>query len=203
VLVSVDLPKEFETLWDRVIGPVSTAEFKPQFERYLRTLPPGEPQTLARLIEISASAAVMNSANPVNPPRLQALREADTTPLTESAVEIRIMTDVLPGIRRRLESLAADRRLRAFVFSTMSCPASPRFDRDDPTYVCRTDDPYKASYIAAATGFPEVTVPMGLVTGNIPVGYSFLGLPHSESQLLGLANAFEKATPPLPPPPLH
>ncbi|HEY3851081.1 MAG TPA: amidase family protein [Steroidobacteraceae bacterium] len=202
VLVPIDLPEEFERLWDLVVGPAGTAEFKPQFERYLRALPPGQPRTLAELIEISASPAVMNSANPVNPLRLQALREADSTQLTDSPAYIRILTDIIPSLRRQLETLASRHRLRAFVFSTMSCPASARFDRPDPTYVCHSEDPYKASYIAAATGFPEVTVPVDRVSANIPVGYSFLGLPYTESTLLSFAYAFQIARPRLPPPPL-
>lgn len=203
VLVPLDLPGEFEKLWDLVLGPAGTAEFKPQFERYLRSLPPGQPMTLGELIEISASPKVMNSANPVNPLRLQALREADATQLTESPAYIRILTDIIPALRVQLESIAAKQGLSAFVFSTMSCPASSRFDRADPTYLCRTDDPYKASYMAAAAGFPEVTVPVDRVSGNIPVGYSFLGFPYSEPQLLSLAFAFQSALPRLPRPTLR
>jgi amidase len=75
----------------------------------------------------------------------------------------------------------------------MSCPASPRFDTPDPHYICRSDDSYKASYIAATVGFPEVTVPVAQISNNLPVGYSFLGMPHSEAQLLGLANAMQQA----------
>jgi amidase len=202
VLVTVDLPEEFRKLWDLAVGPAGTAEFKPQFERYLRTLPAGQPRTLAELIEISDSPAVSLSAHPVNPSRLQALREADATQLTDSPTYIRILTDIIPALRRRLEALAAQRRLRAFVFSTMSCPASPRFDRADPTYVCAADDPYAAGYIATATGFPEITVPVSRVAANVPVGYSFLGLPHTERALLSLAYAFQSAFPRLPPPPL-
>jgi amidase len=202
VLVTVDLPEEFRKLWDLAVGPAGTAEFKPQFERYLRTLPAGQPRTLAELIEISDSPAVSLSAHPVNPSRLQALREADATQLTDSPTYIRILTDIIPALRRRLETLAAQRRLRAFVFSTMSCPASPRFDRTDPTYVCAADDPYAAGYIATATGFPEITVPVSRVAANVPVGYSFLGLPHTERALLSLAYAFQSAFPRLPPPPL-
>jgi amidase len=203
VLIPMNLPDEFEKLWDSVVGPAGTAEFKPQFERYLRSLPPGQPRTLAELIEISASPQASNSPNPVNPLRLQALREADATQLTDSPAYIRILTDLIPSLRMQLESIAAKQGLSAFVFSTMSCPASARFDRSDPSYVCRTDDPYKASYMAAATGFPEVTVPVGRVSANIPVGYSFLGLPYSEPQLLSLAFALQAAIPRLPPPPLR
>ncbi len=200
VLVPVELPREFQKLWDMAIGPASTAEFKPQFERYLRTRPQGAPRTLAELIAISASPAVMNSDHPVNPPRLQALRDADTTELTDSPAYIRILTDVIPDLRGQLRALAARERLSAFVFSTLSCPASPRFDRADPSYVCRADDPYAAGYVATAAGFPEITVPAGRVSAGVPVGYSFLGLPYTESMLLSFGEALQNAVPRIPPP---
>jgi amidase len=195
VLVPVSLPKEFENLWKSVLGPVGEAEFKPQFERYLQTLPATQPKTLAELIKISSSPAVLSSATPVNPGRLRGLREAQATQLTDSPTYIQILTETIPSIRRQLKTLMAANRLQAFVFSTMSCPATPRFDRQDPTYVCHSDDTYKAGYIASAAGFPEVTVPAGRVSGNMPVGYSFMGLPYSEAHLLSLANAFQLAGP--------
>lgn len=203
ILVPITLPAAFEQLWSTVLGPVGEAEFRPQFERYLKSLPPGQPRTLAQLIAISESPAVADSATPVNPGRLQALRQADATQLTDSPTYIHILTDTIPTIRRRLESLMRTQQLQAFVFTTMSCPATPRYDRPDPTYQCGSDDPYKASYIAATAGFPEVTVPAGQTLANLPVGTSFMGLPYTEAQLLRLANAFELATPRLPPPPLH
>ena len=202
-LLPVTLPREFEQLWHSVLGPVGEAEFRPQFERYLRSLPEGQPRTLAQLIDISASSAVAGSATPVNPDRLEALRQADASALTDSPTYIHILTDTIPSIRRQLETLMRTRRLQALVFSTMSCPATPRFDRPDPTYLCHSDDPYKASYIAASAGFPEVTVPAGRISANLPVGVSFMGLPYGEARLLALANAFQLAAPRLPPPPLR
>src|SRR5216683_705754 len=55
VLIPVMLPKEFENLWEMVLRPVREAEFKPQFERYLQTLPATQPKTLAEIITMSAS----------------------------------------------------------------------------------------------------------------------------------------------------
>jgi amidase len=203
MLIPVSLPKEFESLWKLVLGPVGEAEFKPQFERYLHTLAAAQPKTLAQLIKISSSRAVQDSATPVNPGRLQGLREAQATQLTDSPAYIQILTQVIPSIRLQLQTLMEANNLRAFVFSTMSCPASPRFDRADPTYVCTSDDTYKAGYVASAAGFPEVTVPAGRISGNMPVGISFMALPYSEGVLLGLANAFQTAAPRLPAPELH
>jgi amidase len=203
VLVPVSLPDEFENLWNLVLGPVGEAEFKPQFERYLQTLPATQPKTLAQVIQISSSRAVQDSATPINPGRLQGLREAEATLLTDSPAYIHILTSVIPSIRERLQTLMKTDNLQAFVFSTMSCPATPRFDRADPTYVCASDDTYKAGYVAAAAGFPEVTVPAGRISENMPVGFSFMGLPYSEGPLLSLANAFQTAGPHLPAPQLR
>ena len=203
VLVAVALPEEFEHLWHTVLAPVGESEFKPQFERYLRTLAATEPKTLAQLIDISASSAVMDSATPVNPGRLEGLRAAEATQLTDSPSYIYILTQAIPALRRQLQALMAANELRAFVFSTMSCPASPRFDRPDPSYVCKSADPYKAGYIASAAGFPEVTVPVSLISANMPVGLSFMGLPYQEAQLLGLAGALQRAEPRLPAPELR
>jgi amidase len=203
VLVPVTLPKEFENLWKLVLGPVSEAEFKPQFERYLQTLSAAQPRTLAQLIEISSSRRVLDSATPVNPERLKGLREAEATQLTDSPTYIHILTQVIPSLRQELQGLMATNNLQAFVFSTMSCPATPRFGHADPTYVCNDDDTYKAGYVASAAGFPEVTVPAGRISANMPVGFSFMGSPYSEAQLLGLANAFQTAGPHLQAPQLR
>jgi amidase len=203
VIIPVTLPKEFEQLWHSVLGPVGEAEFKPQFERYLRTLSAAQPKTLAQLIGISTSRAVADSPTPVNPGRLEGLRQADATQLTDSPAYIEILTLAIPALREQLRALMAGSNLQAFVFSTMACPATPRFDRADPSYVCHSDDPYKAGYIASAAGFPEVTVPAGRISANMPAGLSFMGLPYGEAQLLALANAFQMAGPHLPAPELR
>jgi amidase len=203
VLVPVTLPKEFENLWKTVLRPVREGEFKPQFERYLQTLPATQPHTLAEVITISASRAVLDSATPVEPARLEGLREAQANQLTDSPTYIHILTDVIPSVRGQLQTLMAANKLQAFVFSTMSCPATPRFDRADPSYICNSDDSYKAGYIASVAGFPEVTVPAGRISAHMPIGYSFMGLQYSEAQLLSLANAFQIAGAPLPAPQLR
>jgi amidase len=45
--------------------------------------------------------------------------------------------------------------------------------------------------LAALSGYPHVTVPMGKIN-DLPVGLSLLGREHSEADLLGLAYAFEQ-----------
>ena len=45
--------------------------------------------------------------------------------------------------------------------------------------------------LAAVSGYPHLTVPMGLADG-LPVGLSFIGTAWSEARLLSLGYAFEK-----------
>ena len=49
------------------------------------------------------------------------------------------------------------------------------------------------SQLAAVSGYPHITVPMGYVSG-LPVGLSIMGPAWSEARLLSLAYAFEQAT---------
>jgi amidase len=197
ILELLRLPETMEQLWGQVLAPVSEAEFKPQFERYLRSLPPtpAQPRTLTQLIRLSAAPPIADSATPMNPARLQSLRVADATELTDSPAYIRLLSVVIPELRQQLRALLDTHGLQALVFSTMSCPASARFDLDDPGYVCDSDDPYRASYVGSASGFPEITVPAGRVSGNLPVGLSFLGVPYSEASLIVMVAAFEAANP--------
>jgi amidase len=50
-----------------------------------------------------------------------------------------------------------------------------------------------SSTLAAVAGYPNITVPAGLLYG-LPVGISFFGGAWSEPTLLRLAYAFEQAT---------
>ena len=47
--------------------------------------------------------------------------------------------------------------------------------------------------VAAVAGTPSITVPMGESRG-LPLGLVFMGHPHAEGELLGMAYAFEQAT---------
>ena len=51
-----------------------------------------------------------------------------------------------------------------------------------------------SSTLAAVSGWPSITVPMGRVQG-LPVGLSIVGLPWQEARILGLARFFEKNSP--------
>jgi Asp-tRNA(Asn)/Glu-tRNA(Gln) amidotransferase A subunit family amidase len=52
-----------------------------------------------------------------------------------------------------------------------------------------------APELAACSGMPAVTLPVGRSKGGIPVGIEFLGRPHDEVRLLGLAGDLEQVAP--------
>jgi amidase len=55
---------------------------------------------------------------------------------------------------------------------------------------------------AAIAGYPDITVPMGFLSG-LPVGVSFFGPAWSEPKLLAVAYSYEQATRHRKPPELH
>ena len=52
---------------------------------------------------------------------------------------------------------------------------------------------YSLTSPAAASGYPHITVPNGMVY-DLPVGLSFFGTPYTEGELIGLGYAYEQAS---------
>lgn len=194
-IVPVTFSETTKYLWTPILGPVGDAEFKVQLEKYLNRLDGNFPRTLQEIISISESEEVVNSKTPVNPARIGGYKTAlEQAPYKSSAEYMKKITIEIPNVRKEIERIMEQNELDAIVFPTMSCPASPRFDQEDPSYVCEAYDTYAAGYVASATGFPEVTVPAGTTSDEMPVGISFFGLAYSEQKLLNLAYAFEQST---------
>ena len=61
----------------------------------------------------------------------------------------------------------------------------------DPIYTDQSHGP-SASGLPAVSGYPHLTVPMGLV-GGLPVGLSFIARPYEEGKLLGAGYVYEQA----------
>lgn len=193
-LVEVVLPEPLDDLWP-VMGPVVDGDFGPQIEIYLADLPGDAPRSVADLIARAEAPPIADSDTPLNPARIQGFRDAEASGGYRSESRKRSLDELVPAVRTRLRATLDDHQLDALVFPTLPCPASPRHDTEDPTYVCEIDDPYRPCYMASTTGFPEITVPAGFTATDImPVALSFLGRPFSEELLIGLAFDFEQAT---------
>jgi amidase len=55
--------------------------------------------------------------------------------------------------------------------------------------------------VSASTGFPALSVPAGFTADGVPIGMELLGRPWTESRLLSIAYAFERAAHPRRAPP--
>ena len=62
----------------------------------------------------------------------------------------------------------------------------------DPVHGDQFNGP-SASELPAVSGYPHLTVPMGLADG-LPAGLSFIGTAHSEALLLNAGYAYEQAS---------
>lgn len=94
------------------------------------------------------------------------------------------------GVRRGLEQ----HRLDALVHPTWSNPPRLIGDLNSPA----GDN---SQYLSPHTGFPAITVPMGFVRDNLPVGLQIIGDAWSEPTLIAIAYSFEQATKHRRPPP--
>ncbi|MBT8083668.1 MAG: amidase [Woeseia sp.] len=78
-------------------------------------------------------------------------------------------------------------KLDALIYPTWSNPPRKIGDLESP-------DGNNSPVIAPHSGQPAITVPMGYVGNNLPVGLQILGRPFSENQLFQYAYAYEQAT---------
>jgi amidase len=189
-VITIELPKAFETLWSDVLGPVGESEFKPQFERYLATLNPGQPRTLAQFLELAKKNQAENGPHGMNPARLAGLEAVAKATSTDSPQYISILSRKIPRLRAQLMEIMHKNNVDSLFFATINCPASVVHGVTDDSYVCTSGDTYASSYIASATGFPEITVPAGTIKGNLPVGVSFLGGYGEDAKVVSFGYAY-------------
>lgn len=180
-LIDIELPtrnqfgdSEFEVL---------LYEFKADLESYLATRGAGTPyKTLAELIEFNEK-----NRDREMPYFGQEIFEMAVKkgPLTDKAY-----TDALAKNHRLtraegIDKVVKDHRLDAIVAPT----GGPAW----PTDLINGDHfGGGSSSMAAVAGYPNITVPAGLVFG-LPIGLSFFGPAWSEPALIRIAAAFERA----------
>src|SRR4029453_19622008 len=96
----------------------------------------------------------------------------------------------LPLVRAILNGVLAADKLDAIVYPTAS--------RRPQLIAARPEVPGGAagsgSNLANLSGFPDLIVPAGFTTDDLPVGISFFGPAFSEPKILALGYSFEQAT---------
>jgi len=89
-------------------------------------------------------------------------------------------------VRTRLQTVLDEHRLDALLAITNGPAWMTDHANGDSFHI-------GSSSYAAISGYPNITVPAGFVSG-LPIGLSFIGRPFSEQRLIGIAYAFEQAT---------
>lgn len=197
-VVSLELPAGFEEGWPQWRALLRETELRDQLNAYLAQVGGGRPVDLEGLLRMSESPLIRGSETPVDPPALAALRRAMDGPGLASFEYLEVLSMQLPALRSTLLALIAEQEIDALAFPTTLCPAPSRLDDYDTSYDCDAADPNLPLGLAAASGLPEITVPMGQTARGLPVGLSFLGEPESESMLIDLGARFEQLRGPSP-----
>lgn len=191
-IVDVRYPKWLLDGKGEFYSAIRNPEFAAQIATYLATVGPKYPKSIDELIDRSNAVSSLRAdgAGP-NPGRWNLFkREAGSGKLDE-AKYLAVRDHGLPMVRTIVEGVIAAEKLDAIVY-----PTSPR----RPALLAATPaEPgpgaiSSATNIANLTGFPDLIVPAGFTSDDLPVGISFFGPAFSEPKLLALGYSFEQLT---------
>ncbi len=190
-IIEVRYPKWFLDSNSPALFTLYPMEFAVQIGDYLKTTAPKYPKDLDELIEraYEYNSLGANGAGP-NPERWNFfLREKASGKLTDPGY-IAVHDYFMPMTVSLVEGIFAQNKLDAIVYPTrMNRPAQIAAPPGPPL-----GTGISARGIANLTGFPDLVVPAGFTTDDLPVGISFLGTAFSEPKLLALGYSFEEVT---------
>ncbi|ARP83588.1 hypothetical protein CAL12_24105 [Bordetella genomosp. 8] len=181
------------TIYPGLLAPLADTEWPAQLDAYLAAGVGGGPRDMAQLVAAAQAWSAAHPEREVNPRTLAGMRRALEQARMQTAAQRARAEDALAAYRAAIVQCFHDGGLDALLFPTLSCPASPRYDRQDPGYTVHPGNAYAGLYVASAAGLPEISVPAGMARAGVPVGLSFMGARHGEARLLSLAHAFEQA----------
>jgi amidase len=165
--------------------------FKPDIAVYLASL--GDDAPVADLAGIVESGAY----HPDVEDRLRGLLDF-TTPARDATC--RSAARAADRLRAEVRAVFERHDLDALVYPTWSNPPRAIGDLESP-------HGNNSFQLAPPLGYPAITVPMGFVTGGLPVGLQLMGEAFTEPDLIAMAYAYEQATlhrrPPPATPPLR
>lgn len=188
-IVDVKYPKWLLDSKQEFYSSVRNPEFAAQIKDYLAITGPNYPKNIEQLIsgtnEIRSLRAGGGGPNPIRWTLFK--KEAEAGKLDDYRY-LSVRDHALPMVRQAMEGILAADKLDAIVY-----PTSPR-RADLIAQISPTLDASSAVIIANLAGFPDLIVPAGFTTNDLPVGISFFGPAFSEPKLLALGYSFEQAT---------
>jgi len=157
-------------------------EFKDGLNKYFASLGENAPiKSLEELIAFNKKDEIESSFDQ------KLLESAQAKGSLQSPEYIAARTKMLTNMREKgIDKVMAENNLDAIIAPTGS-PAWKTDHINGDHYLGGSSSP------AATSGYPNITVPMGMVKG-LPVGLSFFGKAWSEPMLIEIAYAFEQAS---------
>lgn len=199
-LVEIKLDQTFVDAYlnegGRKIRKLSDYRFRADWEKYLATLGPNVPKTVAEFVRIYETE-VNKSSLPVEDSVMNLLKGSLTTS-TDDPDYKELIEKTLPAATQAKLKLFETYKVAALVFpyqSTFAPPIkNPAFAIVDTTFVdsTRPQPAILAGY--SSVGFPSIVVPMGFGSQGLPMDIAFFGKPYEEDKLIGFAFAYEQAT---------
>jgi amidase len=190
-VVDVRLPRWLLDAKGEYYNAIRYPEFVVQIADYLKTLGPKYPKTITELIE---QARRVNAPRPdggsPNPGRWSLMVRESASGTLNDYQYTSVRDHGLPLVRAILDGILKSNNLDAIVYPT----ASRRPSRIDAPPEPPGGAASSGSNLANLSGFPDLIVPAGFSTEDLPIGISFMGPAFSESRLLAIGYAFEQAT---------
>ena len=190
-IVDVRLPKWLLDAKGEYYNAIRYPEFVVQIAEYLKTLGPKYPKNITELIERArqVNAPRPDGASP-NPARWSLMVRESTSGTLSDYQYTSVRDHALPLVRAILDGIFKANNIEAMVYPTSSRRPQRIDAPPDPPGGAATN----GSNLANLSGFPDLIVPAGFSTEDLPIGISFIGPAFSESRLLALGYAFEQAT---------
>ena len=190
-IVDVRLPKWLLDAKGEYYNAIRYPEFVVQIADYLKTLGPKYPKSITELIEQArrVNAPRPDGASP-NPARWSLMLRESTSGTITDYQYTSVRDHALPLVRAILDGIFKANNLDAIAYPTSSRRPQRIDAPPDPPGGAAAN----GSNLANLSGFPDVIVPAGFSTEDLPIGISFLGPAFSESRLLAIGFAFEQAT---------
>jgi amidase len=190
-VIDVRLPRWLLEAKGEYYTAIRYPEFPGQIADYLSTLGPSYPKTLEQLIARARriNAPRGDGASP-NPSRWSLMVRESASGTTQDYAYTSVRDHALPLVRAILSGVITSNQLDAIVYPTDGRRPQPIVA---PT-VMPGGGAASGSNLANLSGFPDLIVPAGFSTDDLPIGLSFLGPAFSESRLLAIGYSFEQAT---------
>lgn len=180
----------------RNIRKLSDYRFKADWEKYLATLGPKVPKSVAEFVRIYETE-VMKSPLPVEASVMNLLKTSLTTSTDDPAYK-ELIEKILPGATQAKLKLFEQYQVEALVFPYFSSFAppinNPAYKIDDPAFV-ESKIPQPAILSGySSVGFPCLVVPMGFGSQGLPMDIAFFGKPYEEGKLIAYGFAYEQSS---------